>query len=617
MKELNSNKPSLFNILFACISVIVFVIIALRSYLVPFNHDETATFFFFIQSGNYMPFHSAVDANNHVLNSFLGNISFHLFGSSPFALRIPNLIGLIILIFATYKISKNLNHIGSKLGLTAMFLLSYHWLTFFGACRGYGLSLALLMMGIAFMLEFINAPENRNKFLWSLLFFQLAISSNLILIIVVLLLSGIMFVIQITNKKITNPVIIGVWLLHFAVIYYWLSFSFYLQEGGALYYGEGDSYWSVTFATLIQLLVGIYSASIKWIVLGLVGLVAGLFVFLNKNSLLKIKQLVKQPDFSILFFIILWSLVLGFYLMNKLFDVNFPEDRTGLFFYVFFALWLCFTIDKLSLNFNKIIGFSLTGLFTIHFMLNINFRKHSLSVYETIPEHFYTTLLKEQEKSKERITIGGHRVRELFYGFFNYRYGGVLNPADPTEVMQMNCDYYIATKPEEKYFKDYYDIIDSEPDWGFVVLKRKEKIKRNLVVERKDISLESNDAEFVGIYDRGDTVFANSNPIIAELNFDVLKISKPTNTWIVLAVNDSLDQQCYFKRYPLQWTADDLNGKKGLTYSLITGNLPPKSKKMVCFIWNIDKKPFNIKVNSFKLFQIEGKGVDYVASDIK
>ena len=396
MRELNSNKYSIFNVLFAIISVIVFAIVAFRSYLVPFNHDETATFFFFIQSGNYMPFYSAVDANNHVLNSFLGNICFHLFGSSPFALRIPNLIGLVILIFATYKISKRLNQLGSKLLLTATFLLSYHWLTFFGACRGYGLSLALLIMGIAFMLEFINAPDNRKKFLLALLFFQLAISSNLILIIVVLLLSGILLIIQIANKKLLSLIVLVTWLLHFSAIYYWLSFSFYLQEGGALYYGAGDSYWSVTFTTLIQLLVGTYSAIVKWMVVGIIALVIVLFVFLNKTSLLKIKQLVKLPDFSILFFIIFWSLVLGFYLMNKLFDVNFPEDRTGLFFYVFFAFWLSFTIDKLSFNFNNIVGFGITGLFAIHFVLNINFRKHSLSVYETIPEHFYTTLLKEQ-----------------------------------------------------------------------------------------------------------------------------------------------------------------------------------------------------------------------------
>lgn len=617
MKSTLVNKSSIFTSFFWAISLVVFIVVALRSYFVPFNHDETATFFFFIQSGKYMPFHSAVDANNHVLNSFLGNISFHLFGSSPFALRIPNLVGLIILIFATYKISKNLNQLGSKILLVAAILLSFHWLTFFGACRGYGLSMALLIMGIAFMLEVINNPENKTKFMMSLFLFQLAISSNLILIIVVLLLSGIIFLIQIFNKTFFKPIVIISWLLHLGTIYYWLSFSFFLQEGGALYYGAGDSYWKVTFVTLIQLLVGTYSPIVKWSIVVLVISTMGLFGYVSKKDLLNIKQLVKKPDFSVLFFVILWSLVLGFYLMNKLFGVNFPEDRTGLFFYVFFILLLCFTIDKLSINFNKAIGFGLASLFAIHFAFNLNFRKHSLNVYETIPEHFYTTLLNEQKKTPERITIGGHRVRELIFGFFNYRYGGVLNPADPTEVMQMNCDYYIATKPEEKYFKDYYDIIDTEPDWGFLILKRKEKIKRNLVIEKNNVSIETNDAEFLDVYNKSDTTFANLNPLIAEFNFDVLKLAKPTNTWIVFAIDDSLGQNIYFKRYPLQWTANDLNGKQNLSYSLITGNLPPKSKKMVCFIWNIDKQPLNIKVNSLKIFQIEGKGVTYEAPDIK
>ena len=617
MKQSVLNTKNAFAIFFVLLSVLVFFISLLRCYLVPFNHDETATFFFFIQSGNYMPFYSAADANNHVLNSFLGNVCFHVFGSSTLSLRIPNLIGLIILMIATYRISKNLNLLGSKLILTTAFLLSFHWLSFFSACRGYGLSLALLIMGAYFLLELIKSPTNIKKYLLALLFFQLAISANLILIIVVLVLSAFVLMIQFFNKTLLKPVVIAAWLLHFGAIFYWLSYSFFLKDHGALYYGEGDSYWEVTFETLIQLVVGTYSSIIKWIVLIVVSLIAGLFFYTNKTILLKVKQHLKQPDFSILFFIILWSLVLGFYLMHILFGVNFPEDRTGLFFYVFFVLWLCFTIDKLSIAVNKSLGVLLAGLFAIHFMWNLNFRKHSLNEYETIPEHFYKTLLNEQSKTQERITIGGHRVRELFYGFFNYRNGGVLNPADPTEVMQMNCDYYIATKQEEKYFSPFYDIIDSEPDWGFVVLKRKEKIKRNPILERKIILLETTDAEFLGIYDRGDTAFPNLNPIIAEINFDVLNISKPTNTWIVVAVNDSLDQQCYFKRYPLQWTADDLNGKKDLSYSLITGNLPPKSKKMVCFIWNIDKKPYNIKVNTFKIYQIEGKGVDYVAPDIK
>jgi len=288
-----------------------------------------------------------------------------------------------------------------------------------------------------------------------------------------------------------------------------------------------------------------------------------------------------------------------------------------LFFYALFALWVVLLIDKIPLNLNKALGYGVLVLFTVHFVVNLNFRKHSLSVYETIPEHFFTTLLKEQQKSSERITIGGHRVRELFWGFWNYRNGAVLNPADPTEVMQMNCDYYIATKLEEKYFKDYYDIIDSEPDWGFVVLKRKEKINKTKVLELNNLIINNDANEFIGVYNHADTTFSNLNPLIAEFNFDIENIETPTNTWLVFAINDSTDKQVYFKRYPLQWSGYSLSGRKNLSYSLISGNLPQKSKTIACFVWNIDKQPISIKFNSFKLYQIEGKGVNYVAPDIK
>jgi 4-amino-4-deoxy-L-arabinose transferase-like glycosyltransferase len=143
---LNQHK---FNLFYAVIALVAFVIVAIRSYAVPLSHDEAATFFFFIQSGNYMPFYSQVDANNHVLNSFLGNICFHVFGDSPFALRLPNLLGFVIMIVATYSISKHLRQLGSKVFLTAALLFSFHWLTFFSACRGYGLSMALLIFWVS------------------------------------------------------------------------------------------------------------------------------------------------------------------------------------------------------------------------------------------------------------------------------------------------------------------------------------------------------------------------------------------------------------------------------------------------------------------------------------
>lgn len=614
-RDLRTEKQ--FPIFFFLIALFTFSVVLLRSIYVPFNHDETATFFFFIQSGHFMPFHSAADANNHVLNSFLGNICFHLFGSSPFSLRLPNLFGLIILIFSIYRISKKLRKLSSKLFLTVGLLLSFHWLSFFSACRGYGISMAMLIAGIAFMLEYIDNPKQKSKFILCLIFFQLAISANLILIIVVLLLSGISAVIQLFNKAFFRPLIILMWLLHLSAIYYWLSFSFFLQDNGALYYGAGDSYWKVTFVSLVNLIVGFENKELKYGLVVLFILILSMTIYYNRNAIFKIKEQFKKPSFSLLFAVILGCLSLGFYAMHKLLGVNYPEDRTGLFFYVFFILFISFTLDCSSSKLSDIFLFLVSLIFAIHFVYNLNFRKHSLNVYETIPEHFYTTLLREQSQSLERITIGGHRVRELFYAFQNYRHGGVLNSADPTEVMQMNCDYYISTKQEEKYFKPYYSIIDTEPDWGFVLLKRKEKIKKNQVLELNNISISNNENEFIGLYGHNDTTFLNRKPLLAEIDIDIEKVPVSINTWFVLQVNDSLDQTVYFKRYPLQWSGYDLNGRKHLLCSVITGNLPLKSKKIACFFWNIEMKKHSLKINSLKIYQLDGTGVDYEAPDIK
>ncbi len=487
-----------FNYFFLIAATISFLTVVIRSITVPLSHDEAATFFFFIQSGHYMPFYSHLDANNHILNSLLGNISFHLFGSSPLSLRLPNIIGFAILIFSTYKITTFLKQFSSKVFITVAFLLSFHWLTFFSACRGYGLSMALLILSIYFLLEYIYETSNFNYFCLTALFFQLAISANLILIIIVALLSGILFIIQVANNQLLKPKIIGTWLIHIGLIYYWLTFSFLLQDSGALYYGAGESYWKTTFVTLIQLLIGFSSTWLKWLLIILFVATVGACIFVNNKIIfkLKIKSQLLKPSYSLLFLIILSLLSIAFYVMHKLMGVNFPEDRTGLFFYVFYVLLIAFSLDLLCMKDGMVILLTVSCLIIVHFAMSLNFRKHSLYTYETIPQRFYDRLLSEQKQSKERITIGGHRVRELFYGYMNYRNNGYLNPADPVELMQMNCDYYLGTKAEEKYYKDYYTVIDSEPDWGFVLLKRKKEILKKNFVTLKNITITTDDAEY-------------------------------------------------------------------------------------------------------------------------
>ena len=111
-------------------------------------------------------------------------------------------------------------------------------------------------------------------------------------------------------------------------------------------------------------------------------------------------------------------------------------------------------------------------------------------------------------------------------------------------------------------------------------------------------------------------MFYEAKPLQARINFTINKIAIPNNTWIVFAINDSLNNSFYFKRYPLQWSGYDLNNKT-FDYTINMGNLPLKAKNIAFFFWNINKQPLIVKVNYLKLYQLEGLGVDYEAPDVR
>ena len=117
---------------------------------------------------------------------------------------------------------------------------------------------------------------------------------------------------------------------------------------------------------------------------------------------------------AVFFTLMILGMVVAFYAMHLLFNINYPEDRHGLFFYVFFILALVFAADGLTATPIK----ALTGIIVlgalVHFALFVNFRKQSIDCYQTIPERFYTRLAEEQKASPERITIGGQPERSLF-----------------------------------------------------------------------------------------------------------------------------------------------------------------------------------------------------------
>ncbi len=508
--------------------------------------------------------------------------------------------------FGIFKLFKHLNTVSAKSIVVIFFLLTFNFLDFFEICRGYGLSFGFMLLGLSYLLDYFSTKQFSKIVLFSLCW-QLALAANLILVVVLTILFFYIFVFQIRNKLFFDIRNVILQVINLIILVFWIKFSFFYKEQGKLDYGVGNNYWNVTFKTLIQFL---YSTSWLWIqVISIICifflLVCSLAYFIKRPF-----SIFKVYDKKIFFCVILFTCALAFFLQKIVLNVNYPEDRTGLFFYLFFVLGLAFIIDQSS----KLIATLFTGLLFVlscfHFITTINFKDFTSLYYHTMPKALYDQLMDEYKKTNQIFTIGGHRVREMNYAFMNYRGGAILNHMDDAEQMTMNCDYYYAMKREKPYYQFFYDEIGEDKTWDRVLLKRKEKIGKNGLVSITTAKNYKGNNEYFEFIQFGDTTAKSGNCLEAELSIDFKLVPKPFNAFLVFSIDNAENKNVYFKRVPLNWLADNLNGSIKY-FRLTTGRVPAKGLVAKVFIWNIDKQDVDFSLNYLKIYELKGKGVNF------
>lgn len=596
-----------FNALYWFTCAFLLVLLVWRCAVVPLAHDEVATFYFYIQPGSFWPFLSHVDANGHFLMSATAWLSYTLFGSSTLALRLPCVLAFVLLCFAVHKTNGLFQHLLPKLVLSSVFLGAFQFFAFYTLCRGYAMSMSFLLMALYYLVVYVRFYSYKHVLKFAL-FMQLALSANLTLVFVALLCMAVVAIFQLRHKVLFKISSFLVWLPYLALVCFWVKYAFFLQDQGALYYGGGDSYWEVTFVTLIETVLG-KALWIKAVVLLVFLFLVVLFVYrLLKQGL----DFLWEDAFALLFVCFL-MLVLSFFVLKKWMHVNYPEDRTGLFFYVFFVLSLVYAINHLQTKMRYgmyLIPFA----FAAQFLIMVNVRIHPWRIYETIPARFITRLQQEQQASKQPLTIAGHRLREFIFGFMNYNAAIKLSHITSPEALQMNADYAIAYKADKSYYDPYYKELDEENDWGFVLLKRKSPIQKVPLYHLNAPMVWEGNGEYYNACEQLDTTYGGTEPLLAEFTFSVKQCPVPFNAWLVLQIDgDSTGVNNQFVRVPLNLIQHNWNGAKSFTTTLLTGNIPLKVKRMVAYLWNIDKQPIHVTLEQFTLYRLQGEGVSILS----
>jgi len=115
--------------------------------------DEAFTYQLYLAK-NLRAILTEYDANNHVLYTLLAKLTVGLFRNGEFAIRLPSVLGGLVYFYAVFRVcwfffaDRWLFLVG-----VAALTLNPYVLDFLSAGRGYGLGLALWMLGVWFLLE--------------------------------------------------------------------------------------------------------------------------------------------------------------------------------------------------------------------------------------------------------------------------------------------------------------------------------------------------------------------------------------------------------------------------------------------------------------------------------
>ncbi|MCB0756331.1 MAG: hypothetical protein KDB98_12100, partial [Flavobacteriales bacterium] len=302
----------------------LFLYVLFRAILVPITYDEVTTFFRYINLGHYWPGDGLWDANNHILNSFLSIWSFRVFGVDEVWLRLPNVLASMIYLAAAVGLSSLIANKRLKWLLLLALCCNHFVLEFFAVSRGYGLSMALLLLSILFLYKW-SINSGLTELFMALAAIQLATLANLSLLTVNLLI--VLWVVGWLLLKTRTKLIPSFLMLAVSgwCVKWFVELSFEYKERGLLYYGSGSGIWDSMLLSLAgQGFPGVESA-FPFVAAGIVLVLSVVTVIhILKNGL----------EERILFAYLFFGALMAVVFMHHFMGVNYPEDRVAMHFLV-------------------------------------------------------------------------------------------------------------------------------------------------------------------------------------------------------------------------------------------------------------------------------------------
>lgn len=586
--QITTRKENYFYVL---AGAFVAVFLVLRALWVTVVHDEIATLYYYVQPGNVFPYYRIADTNNHFLNTALTRISFLLFGSSPLALRLPNLLSIPLYFWGLWRISLRIKHIPLRLTLFAGLAFCLHFVEFMAISRGYGLSFAFLLLSLSYFLSWNQNPSYK-LLIYSLLALLLATAANFALVYTYFLV-GLLASAKVAFGKGKRGWAIGIILtLGVLPIAFFTGHLIYLRMQNGLVAGLAGHFWSTTVRTFVNTLFN--SNTLLSDLIAIIAIIVLIGLAIRRFSRTTLAEVVHSNSFVLLILFvgnIALILIAGWFL-----KIHFPDDRIVLYLFPLIWLSIAFLLDEVYDRLRKGVRIPMLLLMLgvpLHFFVHFNFSYSMCYKFDVIPQRFYDRVMQNVKQGDYPPTVAGHGLRIFCWSYLDYRHQGRSNAIYFTEYPCYFADYQIINTISIPGWRTIYDSLDFDPVSERHLLHLKKALKFDTLIAKPIIPIHELKNEYVNFLEY-DIVTKSKKVIQVDCDLAFQSLAKPFMSRIVADVRDSANTFHVYEYLQLdwmRWTWDDAS--KHLQNSLLI-SMPPGANRITIYFWNINKVEFSV-----------------------
>jgi hypothetical protein len=434
--------------------------------------------------------------NNHILNTLLVKLNFHLFGMNQMAGRLPNILAFGLYFLFAWQFSRRFF---SDSWMALLFIVAMlgnpYLIDFFSLARGYGLSIGLMMPSIYYAAIYIESRRTAAYPLPLSIFFAIlsvyaqfaSLHFYLGLNLTLLLFHLFDFLKTRDTAHILRGGLIQIlgFVLLVALVY--LPFKAILRDNQISYYGA-DNIWDNTFKSLVYHSLynqGYFAADTVPVFRNLLAIlfilltINGIHVFRQGGKSSPCTQEVVRTVFSLLSLASTAGVVVAqFYL----FGTQYVVDRTALFFYPLIAL----NIPSIAQLFGRQrvwAGRLVAALFIVfciwHVCRSVNKVSFREWWFDKNTFDVVATLKAEQAKMAVKRPLDLH-THWMFQPSFFYHHEAakwdaiIQKPAWQREVDTVKIhDFYYIFNEELPALTSRYEVFKVYDDGAYLLLKKR------------------------------------------------------------------------------------------------------------------------------------------------